>query len=226
MAVAGLVPSGASSESPGAVAPPVKARPSTTKADTGPEPSPVIVSAPLQPEAPPARRATTDAGAASLAIEEAVPAEAPSLEATIGNEGMALVRVTSKLPGEVRINGIKAGPTPLEHPAAPGMVRLSIDGVHKGNRFSKEAEFELAADERRDFEFEIQPVTFTIRGRPDDMQVIKLDGRELHGQLKVTSYEGYHRLQLYHPPTDMEYTAFCKVEPRDKYCKFDVKLTP
>lgn len=187
---------------------------------------PATASAPAQPEEPPVSPVLPDAGVTGASVTAApVPASLQAPKSSPRTEELATLWVTSNLPGEVRINGITAGKTPLEYTVEPGQIQVSIKGIHQGDAFNKEQVLELAANERRDVAFKIQRVTVTVRGRPDDMRVLEMDSNALIGQTTVTTYEGQHRLLLVHPLTGKEYRTSCTAIPGEKFCKFFVKVT-
>jgi serine/threonine protein kinase len=182
-----------------------------------------------QLEVPPPPLTDPDAGvpqeAVAVAAPELPPARPPPAPV---QEAMALVRVTSTIPGEVRVNGVPVGVpvgrTPVQHAVKPGKVLVSIKGTLQGDAFSKEQMLELVAQEERDLEFEIRRVTVTIRGHPEDMNVLEMDGYALLGQTKVTTFEGLHQLLLEHPLTKKQYRTTCKAKPGEGLCRFNVKL--
>ncbi|HEX5752829.1 MAG TPA: serine/threonine-protein kinase [Archangium sp.] len=145
---------------------------------------------------------------------EAVPAEA--------SDGSTL-RVHSNLRAYVRINGKLVGRTPLVHTVAPGWLRVEVTGATRDGRFDKSQVIELKTGESRQVSFAVQKVQVTIRGRPDDMKVISMDGKKLGGKTSVSTYEGKHRLELLHTPTGKSHTSECEVRPGDKLCKFFVQ---
>jgi eukaryotic-like serine/threonine-protein kinase len=190
--------------------------------------------APVEHTAPPAPQtdggsvlalqASPDVGAASEeedagetpALEQASPAQ-PSAQTTL--------RVSSNLPGQVRINGRLVGQPPLVQEVEPGRLNITISGSAQGYRFDKSRVVELRAQESQEVMFSIQKVNVTIRGRPDDLRAVAMDDRTLEeGVQTVTTYEGRHRLKLIHPPTGKTYTSECQVKPGDKFCKFSVAL--
>jgi hypothetical protein len=123
----------------------------------------------------------------------------------------------------VSINGTLIGKTPVRHTVKPGRLQISIKGVHQGEHFSKEETLRLAANEYRELEFRIQRLNVTLRGSPDDMEVLEMDGRALHGQINVNTYEGVHNLRLFHPPTKKTYNSSCTAIKGERLCRFFVR---
>jgi serine/threonine-protein kinase len=154
------------------------------------------------------------------APEPLVPAQ------SMASEPLAVVRVTSSLPGEVSFNGVLIGKTPIRRAVRPGRLHVSIRGIHQGDRFNKEETLSLEANEYRELEFRIQRLTVILRGRPDDIDVLEMDGRALHGQTTVNTYEGVHLLRLLHPQTQKTFNSSCTAVKGEKFCKFFVKAEP
>lgn len=137
----------------------------------------------------------------------------------------ATLRVDSNLGGQVFFNGKPVGKAPLLQEVEPGTLRIKVAGTFKEHRFDKIQVVQLHPGENPDVMFLIQKVSITIRGHPDDMVVKAIDGHILQeNEQEVTTYEGWHKLKLYHPPTGKSYTEDCQVKIGDKLCKFSVEL--
>ncbi|HYO52188.1 serine/threonine-protein kinase [Archangium sp.] len=199
-------------------------------AESPPPVSPVLAPVPTaRAPAPPPE--TPDAGPREVA-EHSEPAT-PAVPVTPGDTGReavpadapdsATLRVQSNLRAHVRINGRLVGRTPLVQSVEPGRLRVEVTGITRDGRFDKSQVIELQAGERRQVSFAIQKVQVTIRGRPDDMKVISMDGKKLGGKTNVSTYEGKHRLELLHTPTGKSHTSECEVRPGDRLCKFFVQ---
>ncbi|MFP2904832.1 protein kinase domain-containing protein [Pyxidicoccus sp. 3LFB2] len=224
-AVATFAREDAPQASPEAVASPVAPLPPTEEADAGQLSPPATASAPPPLEEHPTPSLPPDAGVTHTAVATTVSASPVSPSSAPEPEKMAMIRVTSNLPGEVRVNGISLGRTPLEHhPVKPGKLQVSIKGIHQGDAFNKEQILELVPDESREIAFRIQRVNVTIRGRPEDLRVEEMDAHALLGQTEVLTYEGQHRLLLVHPTTGKQYRASCTATPGEKLCRFFVKV--
>ncbi|MBU8895681.1 protein kinase [Corallococcus sp. M34] len=146
-------------------------------------------------------------------------ADAPEPTAT-----QALLRIESRPSGQVRLNDRVVGRTPLALSVDPGVVRIELSGTANKSRFDKSARLQLKAGEKRTVSLNPQQLSVTLRGRPDDMTVLTVDGQPLHGPPQVTLYEGRHQLTLRHEPTKRTYSTDCEVRPGDKLCKFFVRL--
>jgi serine/threonine protein kinase len=150
------------------------------------------------------------------------PAGLPA--AQVKSDTQATLEVRSTLRGLVRINGKVAGSSPLTTPVEAGRLRVEVSGSAEGDQFDKSQVIEVKPGEARQVSFSIQKVRVHIRGRPDDMKVISLDGQFLDGETETEIYEGRHKLRLTHSPTGKGYVSECDVRPGDKLCKFFVKL--
>ncbi len=169
---------------------------------------------------------------------EASGAEDPPAEAEPGDEpeeqepqetvapavagASATLEVESNLRAHVRVNGKVVGRTPLTLPVKPGRMRVEVSGITRAGRFDKEQVVEVRTGQRRKVSFSILKMLVTIRGRPDDMRVLTLDGLKVKDPKSVTVHEGRHQLELLHPPTNRTYPASCEVRPGDTLCKFFV----
>ncbi|MBJ6760463.1 protein kinase [Myxococcaceae bacterium JPH2] len=136
----------------------------------------------------------------------------------------ALLRIESRPSGQVRLNDRVVGRTPLALSVDPGVVRIELSGTANKSRFDKSARLQLKAGEKRTLSLNPQQLNVTLRGRPDDMTVLTVDGQPLRGPPQVTLYEGRHQLTLRHEPTKRTYSTDCEVRPGDKLCKFFVRL--
>ncbi|XXF75680.1 protein kinase [Myxococcaceae bacterium GXIMD 01537] len=218
----------------------IKKAPSTD-AREAPPPSP-LTTAPVLPPAP-AQAVEIHAAAATLQVRgdasttpslpsideprpEAKAEDAQPTEAVTPSDsnGLARLRVTSSLIGDVFINDIKIGKTPLVHEMKPGTVRVKVEGKFQNHAFDKTQTVTLVAGNEHPVPFDIQKLTVTPRGRPDEMRVISFDDRRLQDRTQVTTYEGEHDLLVLHVPTDVHYVATCRAKPGDKLCRYFVTL--
>lgn len=135
-----------------------------------------------------------------------------------------VLRLVCDLKADVQINGQREGRTPLTRSIPPGQVRIEFSGTGSSGRFDKSVSLQLRAGERRQVPCDIQSWPVTIRGRPDDLKVLSVDGRPLQSTEGVMLYEGTHQLELLHPHTGQRYASECMARPGDKLCRFFVQV--
>jgi serine/threonine-protein kinase len=108
---------------------------------------------------------------------------------------LASFRVTSSVPGMVRVNGRSVGRTPAQVRGIPlGKVDVEVFDAQTG--FSKKQTFDVKAGDNGVFPFDIRKGRLTVRVFP--YATVMIDGKSL-GQTPlapVELYEGRHVLQL------------------------------
>ncbi|PTL75681.1 serine/threonine-protein kinase [Vitiosangium sp. GDMCC 1.1324] len=214
----------------------------TTAAAPSPEsgaaaaPSPEPSAAAASPETSAAAAPSPESGAVAASPEPTPAAASPepgaaapsAPEPEAGSEALmrATLRVESTPPAQVRLNDKTMGRTPLALSVEPGTVRIEVSGTNGKARFERTARLQLKAGEKRVLSFTPKLVSVTLRGRPDDMTVLSVDGQLLNGETQVMLYEGRHQLSLRHGPTGRNYSSDCEVRSGEKLCKFFVRTDP
>ncbi|WP_224245553.1 serine/threonine protein kinase [Hyalangium gracile] len=173
------------------------------------------------PVAPPAEPSDGAEGRSETPVTQPAP---PADVSTSGTAKLVLLRVDASLPAQVWIDGTRKGPTPWEGSLKPGFHRIEIDGEEEGKQFNQVKSVRLVAGRYPTIFFPIQRAKVLVRGKPNDMKVLLLDGQPLEGSGEVDVYEGWHLLKLQHTPTGKIYFTECEAKAEERLCKFDVKL--
>jgi serine/threonine-protein kinase len=167
-----------------------------------PAPPPAATSQPAQeaPAAPLAQAPTLvpsapEPAAPAPATPARPKAKGPSPSRVEGSSPRASFRVTSKVPGMIRVNGKPAGRTPGEVKGiAPGKVDVEVFDPQAG--FSKKQTFDLKAGDNGTLPFDIGKGSLQIWVRP--YATVFVDGKPL-GQTPIAPielFEGRHHIKL------------------------------
>jgi serine/threonine-protein kinase len=158
--------------------PPASASPSAQAMPSPAEPPAASPSQPVQADRP-----------AVAAVQR------PAAPRSGGSQALASFRVTSSVPGMVRVNGRSAGRTPAQVRGIPlGKVVVEVFDTQVG--FFKKQTFDIKAGDNGTFPFDIGKGRLTVRAYP--YATVTIDGKPL-GQTPfapVELYEGRHELKL------------------------------
>jgi serine/threonine-protein kinase len=215
------------------VSPPGVATPEPSS-DTRPRasvPTPAVQPPPSKPAAPGGSPEIPSTPTASPGGASPAVAAAPSASSTAPAPGsgsipvaQATLRVVSNPPGKVFLGEESAGETPLVLTVDPGRQEVEVAGTHEGDKFDVTQVVELKAGETREVSFSLRRVAVTLRGRPEELKVVAVDGKPHEGGGQVSIYEGHHLLKLLDPDTGKTYTAECEVRLPSQLCKFNVDV--
>ncbi len=174
------------------VSPPAQAQPSPVELPAVSPPKPTEDDKPALALAPPAatEKPAPVAEAPSQAAEPQKPAE--------GRAALASFRVTSSVPGMVRVNGKSIGRTPAQvRGIPPGKVDVEVFDTQAG--FFKKQSFDVKAGDNGVFPFTISKGRLTVRAFP--YASVSIDGKPLGDTplAPVELYEGRHVLKLTNP---------------------------
>jgi serine/threonine-protein kinase len=179
-------------QAPAPVSPPAQAQPSPVEPPAVSPPKPTEDDKPALALASPAATGTPApvAEAPSQAAEPQKPAE--------GRAALASFRVTSSVPGMVRVNGKSFGRTPAQvRGIPPGKVDVEVFDTQVG--FFKKQSFTVNAGDNGVFPFTISKGRLTVRAFP--YASVSIDGKPLGDTplAPVELYEGRHVLKLTNP---------------------------
>jgi eukaryotic-like serine/threonine-protein kinase len=181
---------------------------------------------PVAPSSPEGQVEPVEESGSGGEVPEAAPqgGATPAVTRQTVTAAHAVLKLACDLRADVHINGRPVGRTPLARSVPPGQVRIEFSGTGSSGRFDKSVSLRLQAGEERQVPCSIQRMPVTIRGRPDDMKVLSVDGRPQTSTEGVLLYEGTHRLELLHSHTGQRYTSECIARPGDKLCRFFVQV--
>ncbi len=206
--------------------PPASAPPSTRPAPPADAPPQAAPQAAVTPQANTPARSPQDAP--SQPAPQGVPEKAeavaptPSHAPTATPPGSATLTVTSNRRAEVWIKDKRVGTTPCEVPVDPGQLTVMVTEVGHNDRFNMVKSVKISAGEHQEVSFNIRRVTVQIRGKPDDMKVLSVDGHTIPSDAQVPLYEGEHIVELVHPLTGKHYVSSCVAKFGERLCKFFV----